>query len=74
MAIVKDDFTEVGFVLHHQARYLRRQDVGQTAPAEKLAVSVTVMKGPKSPAGNSAQSIAERISDTLAPGHALKMR
>ncbi|MFE2163633.1 serine hydrolase domain-containing protein [Streptomyces sp. NPDC059447] len=43
-------------------------------PAEKLAISVTVTQGPKSPAGNSAQPIAERISDALAPGHSLKMR
>ncbi|MFE2287099.1 serine hydrolase domain-containing protein [Streptomyces sp. NPDC059443] len=43
-------------------------------PAKKLAISVTVTKGPKSPAGNSAQTIAERISAALAPGHALKMR
>ncbi|MFZ3494964.1 serine hydrolase domain-containing protein [Streptomyces sp. 5.8] len=43
-------------------------------PAEKLAISVTVTQGPKSPAGNSAQVIAERISAALAPGHVLKMR
>ncbi|MFD7029560.1 serine hydrolase domain-containing protein [Streptomyces sp. NPDC059917] len=43
-------------------------------PARKLAVSVTVTKGPKSPEGNSAQTIAERISDALAPEHPLKMR
>ncbi|WP_327256975.1 serine hydrolase domain-containing protein [Streptomyces sp. NBC_01244] len=43
-------------------------------PAEKLAISVTVTQGPKSPAGNSAQTIAERISAALAPGHVLKMR
>lgn len=43
-------------------------------PAEKLAISVTVTQGPKSPAGNSAQTIAERISVALAPGHPLKMR
>ncbi|MFE4638551.1 serine hydrolase domain-containing protein [Streptomyces sp. NPDC056773] len=43
-------------------------------PAEKLAISVTVTQGPKSPEGNSAQVIAERISAALAPGHALKMR
>ncbi|MEV7526294.1 serine hydrolase domain-containing protein [Streptomyces sp. NPDC091371] len=43
-------------------------------PAEKLAISVTVTQGPKSPAGNSAQPIAERISEALAPEHPLKMR
>ncbi|MER5726761.1 serine hydrolase domain-containing protein [Streptomyces sp. NPDC002138] len=43
-------------------------------PAQKLAISVTVTQGPKSPAGNSAQTIAERISAALAPGHALKPR
>lgn len=43
-------------------------------PAEKLAISVTVTQGPKSPAGNSAQTIAERISAALAPEHELKMR
>ncbi|MFI5863780.1 serine hydrolase domain-containing protein [Streptomyces sp. NPDC051546] len=43
-------------------------------PAEKLALSVTVTQGPKSPAGNSAQTIAERISAALAPGRELKMR
>lgn len=43
-------------------------------PAQKLAISVSVTQGPKSPQGNSAQTIAERISDALAPGHPLKMR
>ncbi|MFG2873618.1 serine hydrolase domain-containing protein [Streptomyces sp. NPDC048337] len=43
-------------------------------PARKLSISVTVTKGPKSPEGNSAQTIAERISAALAPGQALKMR
>ncbi|CAM5667327.1 hypothetical protein SAVIM338S_06934 [Streptomyces avidinii] len=43
-------------------------------PAAKLAVSVSVTQGPKSPAGNSAQTIAERISIALAPEHPLKMR
>lgn len=43
-------------------------------PAEKLAISVTVTQGPKSPAGNSAQTIAERISVALTPEHPLKMR
>lgn len=43
-------------------------------PAEKLAISVSVTQGPKSPAGNSAQTIAERISAALAPGHVLRMR
>lgn len=43
-------------------------------PAEKLAISVTVTQGPKSPEGNSAQVIAERVSAALAPGHPLTMR
>ncbi|MFD7256680.1 serine hydrolase domain-containing protein [Streptomyces sp. NPDC059874] len=43
-------------------------------PADKLAISVTVTQGPKSPAGNSAQTIAERISAALTPEHPLKMR
>ncbi|WP_328296658.1 beta-lactamase family protein [Streptomyces sp. NBC_00435] len=43
-------------------------------PADKLSISVTVTQGPKSPAGNSAQTIAERISVALTPGHPLKMR
>uniref|UniRef100_A0AAU2JL26 Beta-lactamase family protein n=1 Tax=Streptomyces sp. NBC_00049 TaxID=2903617 RepID=A0AAU2JL26_9ACTN len=43
-------------------------------PADKLAISVTVTQGPKSPEGNSAQVIAERISAALAPDHLLKMR
>ncbi|MFC9294084.1 serine hydrolase domain-containing protein [Streptomyces sp. NPDC057011] len=43
-------------------------------PAQKLSVSVTVTKGPKSPEGNSAQTIAERIAAVLAPEHPLKMR
>lgn len=43
-------------------------------PARKLSISVSVTMGPKSPAGNSAQTIAERISAALAPGHVLKMR
>lgn len=42
-------------------------------PARKLAISVSVTKGPKSPEGNSAQTIAERISAALAPGRALSM-
>ncbi|MFJ6795000.1 serine hydrolase domain-containing protein [Streptomyces sp. NPDC091268] len=43
-------------------------------PAKKLAISVSVTQGPKSPEGNSAQVIAERISAALAPDHALRMR
>lgn len=43
-------------------------------PAKKLAISVNVTQGPKSPEGNSAQTIAERISAALAPGQELKMR
>ncbi|MEV6957270.1 hypothetical protein [Streptomyces sp. NPDC051183] len=43
-------------------------------PSERLSISVTVTKGPKSPDVNSAQTIAERISAALAPGHELKMR
>ncbi|MFD9337430.1 serine hydrolase domain-containing protein [Streptomyces sp. NPDC060028] len=43
-------------------------------PPKKLSISVTVTKGPKSPEGNSAQTIAERISAALAPEQALKMR
>lgn len=43
-------------------------------PAEKLAISVSVTQGPKSPEGNSAQTIAERISAALVPEHVLKMR
>ncbi len=43
-------------------------------PAQKLAISVTVTKGPKSPEGNSAQTIAERIAAALAPGQPLTMR
>ncbi|MFE3761316.1 serine hydrolase domain-containing protein [Streptomyces sp. NPDC059104] len=42
-------------------------------PARKLAISVSVTKGPESPEGNSAQTIAERISAALAPGRALSM-
>ncbi|MBT2471261.1 beta-lactamase family protein [Streptomyces sp. ISL-66] len=43
-------------------------------PAKKLAISVSVTQGPKSPEGNSAETIAERISSALAPGQELKMR
>ncbi|MFJ4777539.1 serine hydrolase domain-containing protein [Streptomyces sp. NPDC088762] len=43
-------------------------------PPEKLSISVSVTKGPKSPEGNSAQVIAERIAALLAPAHSLKMR
>ncbi|MET9699946.1 serine hydrolase domain-containing protein [Streptomyces sp. NPDC006529] len=43
-------------------------------PAAELAISVTVTQGPKSPQGNSAETIAERISQALAPDHALKQR
>ncbi|MFF7498734.1 serine hydrolase domain-containing protein [Streptomyces lavendulae] len=42
-------------------------------PARGLAISVSVTKGPGSPEGNSAQTIAERISAVLAPGQALSM-
>ncbi|MFG2985481.1 hypothetical protein ACGFYQ_30190 [Streptomyces sp. NPDC048258] len=43
-------------------------------PTQQLSISVSVTKGPKSSEGNSAQTIAERISAALAPGQALKMR
>ncbi|MFD9408688.1 serine hydrolase domain-containing protein [Streptomyces sp. NPDC059989] len=48
--------------------------IGAYLPAEGLSIAVSVTMGPKSPEGNSAQTIAERISAALAPGHVLKMR
>ncbi|MGR4882858.1 serine hydrolase domain-containing protein [Streptomyces sp. LARHCF249] len=41
-------------------------------PAEKLAIAVSATKGPKTPEGNQAQAVAERIAALLAPDHSLK--
>ncbi|MFG2751277.1 serine hydrolase domain-containing protein [Streptomyces xanthophaeus] len=43
-------------------------------PELGLTIAVSTTKGPKSPEGNSAQTVAERISAALAPGHVLKMK
>ncbi|MFD3541147.1 serine hydrolase domain-containing protein [Streptomyces sp. NPDC058662] len=40
-------------------------------PAEKLSISVTTTKGPKSPEGNQAQTVAQRIAAALVPEHPL---
>lgn len=43
-------------------------------PAQKLAIAVSATKGPKTPEGNQAQTVAERISALLAPDHPLKSK
>ncbi|MEU9253623.1 serine hydrolase domain-containing protein [Streptomyces sp. NPDC048270] len=43
-------------------------------PAEKLAIAVSATKGPKTPEGNQAQTVAERISALLAPDRPLKSK
>ncbi|MCX4524752.1 MULTISPECIES: serine hydrolase [unclassified Streptomyces] len=40
-------------------------------PAQDLSLAVSVTKGPTSPEGNSASTIAERIAKALAPDHPL---
>ncbi|MEY9963523.1 D-alanyl-D-alanine carboxypeptidase [Streptacidiphilus sp. MAP12-16] len=40
-------------------------------PAEHLAIAVATTKGPTTPDGNTAQTIAERIAAVLAPSHPL---
>ncbi|MBT2541773.1 beta-lactamase family protein [Streptomyces sp. ISL-44] len=41
-------------------------------PAERLSIAVSVTKGPKTPEGNQAQTVAERIAAAPAPDHSLK--
>ncbi|MFE3556802.1 serine hydrolase domain-containing protein [Streptomyces sp. NPDC059193] len=43
-------------------------------PAEKLAIAVSATKGPKTPEGNQAEVVAERIAALLAPDHPLKAK
>ncbi|MGP9016795.1 hypothetical protein ACT1U9_00100 [Streptomyces sp. BR1] len=40
-------------------------------PTERLAIAVATTVGPKSPGGNTAQTITERIAALLDPGHPL---
>jgi CubicO group peptidase (beta-lactamase class C family) len=40
-------------------------------PARRLSIAVTTTKGHRTPDGNTAQTIAERIAAALAPGHPL---
>ncbi|MFJ9078637.1 serine hydrolase domain-containing protein [Streptomyces sp. NPDC102278] len=41
-------------------------------PAEQISIAVSTTKGPKSPEGNQAEKIAERIAAALTPAHSLK--
>ncbi|MFD3699872.1 serine hydrolase domain-containing protein [Streptomyces sp. NPDC058646] len=43
-------------------------------PERQLSLAVTTTAGPGSPEGNTAQTVAERISAVLAPGNVLKMK
>ncbi|MFK0232050.1 serine hydrolase domain-containing protein [Streptomyces vinaceus] len=42
-------------------------------PAQDLSIAVSVTKGPSSPEGNSASTVAERIAKELAPDHPLPL-
>ncbi|WP_327133138.1 beta-lactamase family protein [Streptomyces sp. NBC_01343] len=42
-------------------------------PAQDLSIAVSVTKGPSSPEGNSASTVAERIAKELAPDHPLTL-
>ncbi|MFD8789522.1 serine hydrolase domain-containing protein [Streptomyces vinaceus] len=42
-------------------------------PAQDLSIAVSVTKGPSSPEGNSASTVAERIAKALAPDHPLTL-
>lgn len=40
-------------------------------PAEKLSIAVSATKGPKTPEGNQAETVSQRLAAALAPDHSL---